>query len=169
MEENTDGPRFRGYELPVYAWRIAAAGARLCRQAGRALWHYPRAMGAAGQGGAQRGPEAVGTGGTDGNAADHADAADRSPVRQWLDRTPRLRYRPPRQPALSAQGRASVARQAGRTAFRADGDRARGHQSHRRPPPARPIGNDQGKRAQRDPKCAGGTSQEGTALWLIRY
>src|SRR6202171_5681311 len=92
-------PRYRGYELPVYAWRIAAAGARLCRQAGRALRHYPRAMGGAGQGGTYRGPEAIGTRGTDGNAADHADAADRSSLRQRLDRTPRRRYRPARQPA----------------------------------------------------------------------
>src|SRR6266481_7818766 len=72
-----DGPRFRGYELPVYACRIEAACPRLCRQAGRALRHYPRAMGGAGQGGAHRGPEAVRTRRADGNAADHADAADR--------------------------------------------------------------------------------------------
>src|SRR5258708_40337113 len=79
-----DGPRFRGYELAVYACRSAEAGARLCRQAGRALRHYPRAMGGAGQGGTPRGAEAVGTGGTDGNAADHADAADRPALRQRL-------------------------------------------------------------------------------------
>jgi MarR family transcriptional regulator for hemolysin len=42
-----------------------------------------------------------------------------------------------------------------RAALRTDGDRARGHQSRRRPPPARPTRNDQGKRAQRDPESAG--------------
>src|ERR1700694_1393754 len=47
--------------------------------------------------------------------------------------------------------------------------RARQHQSRGRPPPARPIGSDQGKRAQRHPECTGGTAEEGTALWLIRY
>src|SRR5260370_20978352 len=117
-----DGPRFRGYELPVYARRIAAAGARLCRQTGRALRHYPRAMGGAGQGGTHRGYEAVGTRGTDGNAADYADPADRPSARQRLDRTPRRRYRPPRQPALSAQGGAPAIGQIERAAFRADVD-----------------------------------------------
>src|SRR5947207_14326832 len=110
MEMTPDVPRFRGYELPVYARRIAAAGARLCRQAGRALRHYPRAMGGAGQGGTHRGPEAIGTGGTDGNAADYADAADRQALRQRLDRAAQRRYRPSRQPALFAQGRAPIAR-----------------------------------------------------------
>src|SRR2546430_9483660 len=76
-----DGPRFRGYEFAVYARRGAAAGARLCRQAGRALRHYPRAMGGACQGPAQRGPETVRTRRTDGNAADHADAAGRPALR----------------------------------------------------------------------------------------
>src|SRR5450631_832935 len=117
-----DVPRFRGYELPIYARRIAAPGTRLCRQAGRALRYYPRAVGGAGQGGAHRGPQTVGTRRTDGNAADHADAADRPPLRQWLDRAAKRRYRPPRQPALSAQGRAAVARQTRRVALRTDGD-----------------------------------------------
>src|SRR4029078_12106212 len=106
--------RFRGYELLVYARRGAADDARLCRPAGGALRHYPRAMGGSGQGRANRGPEAVGTRRTDGDAADHADAADRQALRQWLDRTPRRRERPPRQPPLSAQGRASPAWQARR-------------------------------------------------------
>ncbi len=65
--------------------------------------------------------------------------------------------------------RASVARQARGAAFRADGDRARGHQSLRRPPSACSIGNHQGKRAQRDTECVGGSSKEGAAVWLIRY
>src|SRR5689334_15379962 len=69
--------RFRGYELPVYAWRGAADDARLCRPAGGTLWHHPRAMGGSGQGRTKRGPEAVRTRRTDGDAADHADAADR--------------------------------------------------------------------------------------------
>ena len=56
-----------------------------------------------------------------------------------------------------------------RAALRTDGDRARRHQSGRRPPPARPTGSDQGKRAQRHPESAGGTAAEGAALWLIRY
>ena len=46
-----------------------------------------------------------------------------------------------------------------RAAFRADGDRARGHQSRRRPPSACSIGNHQGKRAQRDTECVGGSRQ----------
>src|ERR1700712_3291922 len=111
METDLNAPRSRGYELPVYAWRVAAAGAALCRQAGGALRHHPRAMGGAGQGGAHRGPEAVGTRRTDGNAADYADSADRQALRQWLDRTPRRRERPPCQPALSEEGGAAAARQ----------------------------------------------------------
>src|ERR1700722_3056646 len=141
--------RFGGHELAVYAGRSAAAGARLCRQAGGALWHHPRAMGGAGQGRAHRGAEAVGTRRTDGNAADHADAADRSAVRQWLDRAPRRRDRPPRQPALSAQGGAPLAGQTRRAALGTDGNRARRHQSGGRPPPPHSTGSDQGKRAQR--------------------
>src|SRR5258705_7892187 len=66
--------RFRGYELPVYARRGATDDARLCRPAGGALRHYPRAMGSFGQGRTHRGPEAIGTRRADGNAADHADA-----------------------------------------------------------------------------------------------
>ena len=46
--------------------------------------------------------------------------------------------RPPRQPPLSAQGGAAAARQTRRAALRTHRDRARGHQSRRRPPPARP-------------------------------
>src|SRR6202020_1922002 len=80
-----DGPRFCGYELPVYAWRIAAAGARLCGPAGSALRHPPRAMGGAGQGRAVRGTQTVGTRRTDGDAADHADAFDRPSLRYRLD------------------------------------------------------------------------------------
>src|SRR5947209_5296059 len=49
MEARHSDARFRGYELPVYARRSAAPGTRLCRQAGRALWHYARPMGGAGQ------------------------------------------------------------------------------------------------------------------------
>jgi len=75
---------------------------------------------------------------TDGNAADHADAADRPAVRQWLDRAPRRRNRPPRQPALSAQGGAPVTRQAERAALRTDGNRARRHQSGRTPTASSP-------------------------------
>src|SRR3979490_1145431 len=101
--EIPDVPRFRGYEFPVYAWRIAAPGARLCGQAARALRDYPRTMGGAGQGRTPRRHEADGTCRTDGNAAHYADAADRQAVRQWLDRTPRRRQRSPRQPALSEE------------------------------------------------------------------
>src|SRR6202048_4092323 len=164
-----DVPRFRGYELPVYARRIAAAGARLCRQAGRALRHYPRAVGGAGQGGTHRGPEADRTRGTDGDAAYYADATDRPSLRQWLDRAPRRRNRPPRQPALSAQGRAAAARQIGRAAFRTDRERAGRQQSGRRPPPAGPTRINQGKRAQRDSESSRRISKERTTLWLIRY
>src|SRR5205085_8661637 len=57
---------FGRYELPVYARRIAAPCARLCRQGGRALRHHPRAMGGAREGGTQRGHEAVGTRRADG-------------------------------------------------------------------------------------------------------
>src|SRR3954452_12703178 len=39
-----NGPRFRGYELAVYARRGAAAGPRLRRPAGRAFRHHPRTM-----------------------------------------------------------------------------------------------------------------------------
>ena len=85
----------------------------------------------------------------------------------WIER--RGDDRPPRQPPLSAQGRASPAGQARRAALRADGDRARRHQSGRRPPPARPARSDQGKRAQRHTESGRGTAKEGTALWLIRY
>ncbi len=56
----------------------------------------------------------------------------------------------------------------GGLAFRADRDRARRHQSGRRPSPARPTGGDQGKRAQRHSEQSGGTAEERTALWLIR-
>src|ERR1700736_1607645 len=102
MEARADA-RFRGYELPAYAGRIAAAGARLCRQAGRAPRHYPRSMGGFGQGGAHRGPETDRTRRADGDAADHADPAGRQALQQWLDRAPRRRDRPPRQPALSEE------------------------------------------------------------------
>src|SRR4051812_25022515 len=54
-ERTMDAPRFRGRQLAVYAGRGAAPGARLCRPAGGALWHHPRAMGGAGQGGTRRG------------------------------------------------------------------------------------------------------------------
>src|SRR3989442_4957524 len=91
--------QFRGYELPVYAGRGATDDARICRPAGGALRHYPRAMGSFSQGRTHRGPEAIGTRRADGDAADHADAADRQAVRQWLDRAPRRRDRPPRQSA----------------------------------------------------------------------
>src|SRR6202790_5571497 len=124
-------------------------------------------MGGSGQGGAQRGPETVGTRRTDGNAADYADASDRKALRQWLDRKRGRQGRPPRQPALSAQGRAAAARQPRRAALRTGRDRARRHQSGRRPPPPRPTGGHQGKRAQRDPESTGGTAEERTALWLI--
>src|ERR1700728_3200806 len=80
-----DAPRFRGYELPVYPRRIAAAGARLCGSAGGPLRHHPRAMGGAGEGRTLRGHEADRTCRADGDAADHADAFDRSPLRQRLD------------------------------------------------------------------------------------
>src|SRR5215218_2976505 len=159
--------RFRGYELAVYARRTGAAGARLCRQAGVALWHHPRAMGGSGQGRAHRRPEADGTRRTDGDAADHADAADRQALRQWLDRAPRRRDRPPRQPPLSEEGRAPSARQTVRAAVGADRDRARRHQSRRRPSTARPTRINQGKRSQRDPESAQRTAPKGTALWLI--
>ena len=109
-----DAPRFRGYELPVHAGRSAADGARLCRQAGGALRHHPSAMGGAGQDRTRRGPQAVGTRRTDGNAADHADAADRQALRRRLDRAPQRRQRPPRQPALPEEGGAPAARQARR-------------------------------------------------------
>ena len=56
----------------------------------------------------------------------------------------------------------------GGPALRTDGDRARGHQSGRRPPPARPTRGHQGKRAQRHPERPGGAAAEGAALWLIR-
>ena len=48
-------------------------------------------------------------------------------------------------------------------------DRARRHQSIRRPTISRPAGNDQGKRPQRDPGSGGRTCKERTALWLIRF
>src|SRR4051812_22445862 len=75
--EACDGTRFRGYEPAVYAWRGAAAGARLCGPAGGPLRHHPRAMGRAGQGGTHRRPETDRARGTDGNAADYPDPADR--------------------------------------------------------------------------------------------
>src|SRR6478735_3220092 len=105
-------PRFRGHEFLLYPRRVAAADARLRRQGGGALRHYPRAVGGAGQGRAQRGHEADGTRRADGDAADHADAADRQALRQWLDRAPRRRERSPRQPVVPEEGGAPAARQA---------------------------------------------------------
>ena len=55
----------------------------------------------------------------------------------------------------------------GGLALRTDRDRARRHQSRRRPPPARPTRTDQGKRSQRDPESAQRTAPKGAALWLI--
>ena len=66
------------------------------------------------------------------------------------------------------QGRAPAARQARRAALRTHRDRAGGHQSRRRPPPARPTRIDQGKRSQRDPESARRNSPKGAALWLIQ-
>ena len=58
------------------------------------------------------------------------------------------------------QGRAPAARQARRAALRTDGDRARRHQSGRRPPAARPTRPDQGKRPQRDPESGRANRRE---------
>ena len=114
----------------------------LCRQAGRPLRHHPRAMGGAGQGRAHRGPETDGTRRTDGDAADHADAADRQALRQWLDRTPRRTNRPPRQPPLfCARPRGHCSAKLGGLRSEHHRDRAGGHQSRPMPTACSPNWN----------------------------